>query len=850
MFTRASHPRFKSMARHFSLRRTSIAVSQACLVLGLGSIHFPDTYAYAAGSDATESTVRQYDIPAGPLDSSLTNFAKEAGVTVSFIAELVEGKRSPALQGTFETNKALHQLLLGSALEAVYQGNRIYVLRPIRQSGFSNDDSVLPAVSVTAARDATTEGTGSYAARGTKMFKGTAELKDIPQSVSVITSQQIEDQKLTDMSSIMAQAPGVYSDVGYSATYGRRQGQGDYYIRSFIVDSYMIDGVPAYAMGDNSGRNNTGLSGSSAIYDRVEILRGAAGLLIGNGSAGGTVNLVRKRPTEELQQNYSMSAGSWNAYQWSADISGPLFGSDMVRGRFIAAYDDKDRFWEITHSQSPLLYGIIEADISSQTRLTAGIRYDDYKETAPSSSSFDGSTFVPQRKRLYNADWGYKNDTQQELFFGVKHQFSPSWQLETNANYVNNKYHQVKAGTIYVQNFFGTQIQPLRGESSSYNIDSSLTGAFSLFGRTHQLVIGANASKRDFVVYGGNCRSWQGCFNFNFDPDTFDPHTSFPLTDSLNSSVAALLARKSYTTDSRSYGVFAKSTLELTDQLKAIIGGRLSWYDHTYNNSNDIAVPGNGGKVNKEFTPYAGLVYTLNPQWNVYASYADIFKPQWGYFKRDGTTIDHELGRSVELGIKGSLLNGRLNTAFAIYQVDLKNSAQSDVPPYDQICDGNPTGEGCSVSTGHKRTRGFDAELSGEITPNWNMTAGYTYTQTEVLKADEHVGGAIAATVDGDEFPRHMFKAWTSYQMNQLAPGLTLGGGVNVSSQQRTYGKVVQGSTTIWNAFARYVINRTWSANLNINNVFDKVYFVNGAATSKSLYADPRNVTLTIQAKF
>ncbi|MFA5630854.1 MAG: TonB-dependent siderophore receptor [Porticoccaceae bacterium] len=781
----------------------------------------------AQAQTAQEQQARHYDIPAGPLEDALNRFGKEAGIMLSFATEATQGLQSGSLKGSYTVQAGLDTLLAGSGLRAESQANGGYTLVKIPEG-----TSVLPTVRVRDLMlDTTTEGTGSYAARGASIMKGAELLKEIPQSVSVITRQRIEDQNLTSVRSAMEQAPGIYVSKYYS-TYGAGNNSARFYSRGFELNNYMVDGVTSNSSDPNY--LNSGLAGSSAIYDRVEILRGAAGLLVGNGNPGGTVNLVRKRPTKDFQQIYTLSAGSWNNHTGQADISGSLINSGELRGRMVVAYNRSDRFWDHTESESPLLYGIIEADLSSATRISLGIRHEKYNENAPKQGSFfDIPSYTPGKKDNYSPTWGYADSENKEVFLNLNHEFNERWSLALASSYIKEEFEAAMPITFGVR----SNLLARKYDNKTYSIDTNLLGALDIFGREHKVTLGLNASNqyRDFwTLFSSSLTNISQLNNWDWPYDQF-------ARDHINSAFSDTPSQY----DLKSHGAFAKLDFKLTENLTVIIGGRTSWYDYEYTHQDGSYRPTGSGHVSNEFTPYAAFIYSLTPEWSAYISYADIFNPQWGMYTRSGSLIDHEKGRNYEAGIKGELFDGRLNTSFAIYQADRENTARMEAPPYNSACPGNPTGGACYVATGQTRTQGFDVEINGEVLPGWQIGAGYTYTDSEIRKADYNQGFSPTHT------PEHMLKVFSSYALNEK---LTLGGGVQIQSEEKelqaNWALSPQSGYALYSAFGRYKINKNIDASLNINNIFDKKYWSSGSAIYRNQYGEPRSYMLTLRARF
>ncbi len=219
--------------------------------------------------------------------------------------------------------------------------------------------------------------------------------RELPQSASVIDHERLEQQNLFSLDEAMQQATGVTVQPFQLLTTA-------YYVRGFKVDSFELDGVPTLL-------GNTASSPQDmAIYERVEILRGSNGLLHGTGNPAATVNLVRKRPQREFAASTTLSAGRWDRYRAEVDVGGPLSASGNVRGRAVAAYEDRDYFYDVADQGTRLLYGVTEFDLSPDTLLTVGAQYqhiDSITNMAGVPMAKDGSNLGLSRDTYLDVDW-------------------------------------------------------------------------------------------------------------------------------------------------------------------------------------------------------------------------------------------------------------------------------------------------------------------------------------------------------------------------------------------------------------------------------------------------------------
>ena len=274
-----------------------------------------------------------YQVAAGPLGKALTQFGVQAGVTISFDTEQARYLNTAGLEGSYSIEEGLDRLLANSGLQAQRQSNGGYVLVA------SNPEEALQLGAtqvITNQLGTVTEGTGSYTpgaiSTATRLV---LTPRETPQSISVITRQHMDDFALDNVDDVMRHTPGITVSA-YDTD------RTNYYSRGFSINNFQYDGIPSAVRNVAYSAGNT-LS-DMAIYDRIEVLKGASGLLSGAGSLGGTINLVRKKPTHEFHGHITAGAGSWDNYRTEVDLSGPLTETGNVRGRAVAAYQDRQSY--------------------------------------------------------------------------------------------------------------------------------------------------------------------------------------------------------------------------------------------------------------------------------------------------------------------------------------------------------------------------------------------------------------------------------------------------------------------------------------------------------------------------
>lgn len=644
--------------------------------------------------------------------------------------------------------------------------------------------------------------------------------KETPQTISVITRQEMDDFNLNSIDDVMRHTPGV-SVVTYDSE------RTEYYSRGFAIQNFQYDGIP---MNRDSAYSAGNTLSDMAIYDRIEVLKGATGLLTGVGDPGATINLIRKKPTKDFQGNVSLDLGTWNNYRGQIDLSGPLNQTGSIRGRGVAAYQDKESQLDRYERKTPVFYGILEADLTENTLLTIGA---DYQDNKPKGSTWGGipiynsaGQFNKMSRGFNNgANWSNWEQYTRTIFSTLEHKFDNDWVAKIQLNHQINGYDaQLGAAAGGHPNpSTGTGVSMwagnYKGETKSDAADIYATGPFQLFGREHELVVGASISES----------TWK---NNGYSAPT-GYKTSVDQYYQWNGNVAEPDWQKgnhwSNNETTKQNGFYLTSRLNLHDDLKVILGGRIANYKSEETKESGI------------FIPYVGAVYDLNDQYSVYASYSTIFKPQSAQ-NPNGKTLDPLEGENYEAGIKGEFFDGRLNASLAYYQLKQDNFAK-EIPNVL-----TPSGGVASEALQGVKTKGAELEVTGEIRPGWNLHAGFNH---KISKQD----GIKQSTLT----PENEFSLYTSYKLNQWVDGLTVGGGARW--QDKTWGDVtnplykdpvkhVVSDYWLFDAMANYEVNDQLSVSFNVNNLLDEKYYTIFSWYSTYTWGEGRNYNLGLKYKF
>ncbi|MCO7595523.1 MULTISPECIES: TonB-dependent siderophore receptor [Pseudomonas] len=662
-----------------------------------------------------------------------------------------------------------------------------------------------------------TEGSGSYTSGAmSTATKLPLSMRETPQAVTVITRQRMDDQAMTSINDVVQATPGLFLD------FSNGPGRQTYSARGFDIDNLMYDGIPSGYQGWIVGAQP-----NLAMFDRVEIVRGATGLVTGAGNPSAAVNLVRKRPLAEQKVTLTGAAGSWDNYRGEIDASSPLNDSGTLRGRVVASYQDANSFRDGVEEDHGLFYAITEADLGEDTTLTLGFSHQKDKTNffwGAIPVGLDGHHLDLPRSYNPGTDWENKDQEINTVFAEVQQRLANDWKLQVNANY--SEQDALFSGS-YQSRWLGPLTRTVYQAGHQENqagLDAFASGPFQALGRTHELVVGA--SKR---IYDMTTRNYSP-YDMNWPLNGAKPN--FVHTDN----------RREVTNQE---GVYLTTRLSLADPLKLILGGRLDWYDYDDRESD------NDYKVTRNVTRYAGLIYDLDDHHSVYVSYSDIFTPQSSK-GISGSPVKPIEGKNYEIGIKGEYFDGALNASLALFQVDQENRAvQIFVPNCPQAS--------CYEASGKVRSQGIDMELQGALTENWQVGAGYTYARVHTIKDDANPQ-TENQRFDTDT-PEHLFKLSSTYRFQGPLEKLRVGG--NVYWQSRMYNDIAlgdggsyrleQGGYAITDLMAGYQVNQHLDLQLNANNIFDRKYYSsisNSVDYGGDTYGNPRNLMLTAKYSF
>lgn len=609
---------------------------------------------------------------------------------------------------------------------------------------------------------------------------------ETPQTVSVISNDQIQDFAIRDINTLLKYAPGVtVEQVETGRTY--------YTARGFDIVNFQYDGLGVpFSYGLTQGHDDT------AIYEKVEVIKGASGLITGLANPSATINFVRKRPTDTFQASAKASYGSWNTRRIDADLSGPI--NEWFRGRLVVAKEKGDSYLDRYTTDRDVFYGIISADLTDTTELTLSHSVNQTYSKGNSSGAlplfYSNGTLTHYDVSTNTApEWAYQDVKQTKSFIELDQQLNENWAIK--AIYTENK-QQKQWDSFYLSGSPDVVTgEGLTAHASNYDaedkekiFDLYLSGQFELAGRKHDLVAGINKADIKLTAQSIYSSAW------NYDPvgsNWAAGLTARPVFDVYDP------ANQSTNIDQDQDSAYFSTRLRATDRFSLLLGAR------SVKIKQDGLSYGAPQKVSDSDTvPYIGATYEIIDGTMLYGSYSEVFKPQT-WVAADLSPLGSVKGEGNEFGIKQELNDGRAILTVARFESNQENFGEWVT---------RDTTTGLNIYRGVElESKGYEVELSGEIIERLHLSMGYTYLDME----DEN--GDKTRTF----IPTKQVKVAASYQVPQLA-GLNVGGGIRWQNEIYFGDVEVQDSYALVDLFAQYQLNQNLTLALNLYNVGNEKY--------------------------
>ncbi len=800
-------------------RYVLLYVSIALICSGLAVAIFPDE-TFAQSPEANSAEEKMYNIQAGTLVDALNQFSTQSGVNFIVDPASIQGIMTFGIQGSYDIQTGLNELLSGSGLQAVPEGDG-YAIQALNAPSSSEENiATLPSIEVTATTSAAYTTASSVTATKTNTL-----LRDTPQSISVITNELIKDQAIDSIGDAMRYVPGV----------GVSQGEGNRDALIFrgnrSTGDFFIDGM----------RDDVQYFRDLYNIERIEVLKGANGMIFGRGGSGGVVNRVTKEAGWAPIREFSFLGGSFNRKRMTADVGQGVH--EKVAFRVNAMYENTDSFRDGVDMTRLGISPTVTIKPTNRTKVVLNMeRFHDRRTADRGIPSFNPDRLNPSSvggpvnvaRSQFFGDPNRSNANVDVLLFNafIEHKFDFGVTVNNRTNYA-------QYDKFYQNVFANSAVFADRVSLGAYNNTTDRENIFNqtnfLYSLdtgpvTHTFLAGIEVGRQDT----DNVRN-TGFFNnsarqTNIIVPFSDPITKAPITfanrtqDANNHSVVDILS------------LYIQDQIEFLPQLQAIAGVRYDSFDVDF-------VERNGGgsriKTNDDlFSPRFGLIYKPVEPVSFYASYSQAYVPRAGEQLTSlivtRATLKPEKFTTYEAGFKWDV-RPALSFTGAVYRLDRTNVISVD-----------PNDSSRTFLTDGQRTKGVEVGLSGQITPKLGVMGGYAYQDGEITStqaADAQKGATVP------ELPRHTFSMWGRYDFTPR-----LGAGIGVINRSSMFASTnnavkVDGFTRVDAAFYAQ-LSKHVRAQINIENLFDTKYIASVHNNNNLSPGSPTAVRASLIANF
>ena len=644
----------------------------------------------------------------------------------------------------------------------------------------------------------------------------TMELNETPQSISIISSEIIENFAAHSIDDAMQLATGITVERGET-------NRTRYTSRGFDIKSTQIDGI-----GLPNGWGLVTGAMESYGYEEIEVIRGANGQLTGVGNAAGTINYVRKRPTNENEGEIGLILGSYDLKRLQADYSFLLTDSGSWAARVVAVAQDSGSYLDGLEDDRTYISAVVDGQLTDNSTLAFGASYQDANSDGVmwgglplayadgTQADFDVSTSPTQ-------DWTMWDTLNINTFIEYAYTFDNDWVVKATYNRQDS---EDQSKLFYVYDAFGifdseTNLglasQPGRYDSefSADLFDLTAIGQFSLFGQNHELMFGASTSKSTDI-------SFTNGYDIATTP-AYGLTPAFPFAADATPEPIWGERVKYADLDVTLSRLFGSTKVNISDSLFVIAGFNAVEYSRKgYNSGGDV------DNEESEISPYLAATYSVTDDINAYVSYSDIYQPQEQY-DFDGHFLDPSKGVNYEVGVKTQWFDDNLLASFAIFRAE-----QDNIAVFAGINDlGKYYYKGTTMESS-----GFELEVVGHLTDNLNATFAYTN-----LDIEDDLGENTSSWE-----PKNLVKFSIDYTLPQF-PDLTMGlGGKWQSKTENAAATVKQDSYVLVNAFARWYVSDNLAIQANIDNITDEKYIT--SLKNIGFYGAPVNGSVIVTYHF
>jgi len=818
MVTLGKAGHLNELSAHKSVERVRslvLAFLSTTIVAGDAVLFASSAVAQSQPQVGTDQTL-QFSIPSQSLASAIDAFSRACNWQVGYSSKLGMSTRTQAVAGYMSPREALNRMLAGTGVHVSMTGPRSAALVDPREFSANADDSVLlDMISVEGGRE-TAYGpvTGYRAVRASTGTKTDTPLKDIPQSVQVVSRDLITDRQVTSLSA----AVETVSSVRQANTIGNRSET--FMVRGFAMPGYAIDGV---LLNPALGRPVTFLDLANA--ERVEVLKGPASALFGRGDPGGVINIVTRRPTDSWTGQLNSQVGSFAFGRAEGNLSGPVTKDGTLAMRITGAGQTEHGFRYIGRNNTVRQFasGALRWAPAPATSFLLSYDYTAQQMAYDRGLPVSGNNKVDlPRTRVLTELWAKTLGYNHRFGLLAEHDATSWLKLRATVRYDTgrNDDNGVDFRSLSAD---GQTVTRRRNQRTEYanGIDMQFDGisTFNTGFIGHKVLSGFEYAygRRNFISYFA----------------TVAPINIYNPVYGAGQGNAAL--NQIY--DSKTYiaSGYLQDQITFSPQWKMLIGGR---YDALQQRLARIAVGDAPDYTGGAFTGRVGLVYQPIEPVSLYANFAQSFMPQVGV-QQDGSALVPERGEQFEVGVKADLIPNQLSATASVFQITKTNVATSDP---------NDPNANYQILTGKQRVRGAELDVSGDLLPGWQVVASFSYLDARI--ADDEVI-AVGNRLVG--VPSLSGSLWTTYEfLNGAFRGLKIGGGL--FSANRRYGDLNNSFTV--GGYARldglisYRINDNLELSVVGRNLTDATYIAAPASRFENHPGAPRSFMASIKGRF
>ncbi|MBW4685340.1 MAG: TonB-dependent siderophore receptor [Komarekiella atlantica HA4396-MV6] len=645
-------------------------------------------------------------------------------------------------------------------------------------------------------------------------------LRDVPQAIQVIPQQVLQDQQVRRLNEALRNAPGVIADNSERSAFE------GFTIRGFSNRNIIRNGL----------RDDTNITTNvnTENIEQIEVLRGPASVLFGQGGGGGTINIVTKKPQSTPSYSIEGTIGSFDTFGGSIDFTGPLNDDKTFLYRLNASASTTDTFVDFFEKERYLIAPSFTWLMGDNTQLTLEAEYSDQKQPNDRGLPAVGTVLpnpngkIPISRFIGEPFSEIDKNNRQSLRIGYnfEHRFDENWQFRNNFNF---SYLSVAQNSLFPSELLEDNRTLERGlvvskfAQQAYNLDTNVVGNFKTGSIDHKLLFGIDISRN--VEYN------EGRVFFR-ELGAIDIFNPIYRRDSAGTDLEEI---PNEPTISDGLGIYLQDQIAFSENFKLVLGGRFDIVTQKLENAQGETT---SFQQDEAFSPRIGLVYQPSQAVSLYTNYSRSFQQVTGT-NLDRRLFEPERGTQYEVGIKVDWTNN-LSSTLALYQITRSNVLTTDLR--------DPSGNS-SIQTGEQRSQGIELDITGEIAPGWKIIGGYAYTDAEVTESENPnipEGNRI------NNVPEHAFSLWSTYELQKgNLQGLGFGLGLfYVGEREGDLDNSFSVPSYLRTDAALFYRRNNFRAALNMQNLFDNEYFETSESSLRVFPGAPRTVKFTLGWQF